>query len=134
MYIRTIKLEKAGLKEYWTEERLTQETNRKEWWNSVLPFNLYTIEDPESDADEEMFEGGSRRKKKMEIGEEGASPGYRRKTKKATEKLSFIQMMSGASVSNLNESPWHQMDAEEKKVRIKFLWDKARRYNNKLRL
>ena len=32
-----------------------------------------------------------------------------------------------------NQQKWHQMTDQEKKDRIRDLWDKARRYNNKLR-
>ena len=50
MYIRTIKLEKEGLKDFWSEVRQDRELERKQWWNSILPVKYYDIPD---EADEE---------------------------------------------------------------------------------
>ena len=121
MFIRTIKLEKKGLKEFWAEERQLKELARQEWWNSVLPFRVYST--PSEEYTDLEFEGGGPSRART------MKPGQRRKS------TAHGALSLGGSQSQTNVSgPWHDLSKEEKKIRIDQLWAKARRYNNKLRL
>jgi len=60
MYIRTIKLEKSGLKDFWNEERACQEQDRQRWWNQSLPFKWYPECSAVNEEDIETYEGGTR--------------------------------------------------------------------------
>jgi hypothetical protein len=59
MYIRTIKLEKEGLKDFWQEIREEKELERKKWWNNISPIKVYDI--PSFDEEEQQYEGGRKK-------------------------------------------------------------------------
>lgn len=61
MYLRTLKLEKQSLRDYWREENDFAEYERKKWWNENLPVQPYSIESKYEASDsmlDEEFEGG----------------------------------------------------------------------------
>jgi hypothetical protein len=53
MEIYTINLEKATMKKWREESAIKNEKERKEWWNDVMPFEVYET----GHEDIEMAEG-----------------------------------------------------------------------------
>jgi len=88
MYIRTIVLEREGLKAFRQEENALKERQRQEWWNSVLPIKMYDINEQVSEEDDELFEGGRSKRGSMEIDEN--PDGNIRRKKKPAEKMGII--------------------------------------------
>ena len=68
MYISTIKLENAALKDFHRDANDKAEHERKEWWNDTMPFEVYPM-NKVNEADIEMMEGG---RGEFEMGEFGA--------------------------------------------------------------
>ena len=113
MYIRTIVLEREGLKAFRQEENALKERQRQEWWNSVLPIKMYDINEQVSEEDDELFEGGRSKRGSMEIDEN--PDGNIRRKKKPAEKIGIIQQMMSntGSTGNMDHKPFQQMDKEE---------------------
>jgi len=96
MYIKTIKIEQAALKAWREEESLSRSRENKEWWNSVLPFKVFNIEEPGDCADDDLeFEGGGKSKKSNDHYE----------NRRKNHNPSMIDMFSGPS-SKTKEKPF----------------------------
>ena len=145
MYIRTIKLEKAGLKAYHndplTDDEFSDEDDgqsKSYFWN---PFGKSKVNfDSERSTDEENanFEGGNRSSR--DDGSISNNKRNRRGVKKEGKGSIFSNILSSISGNKRNDPAYingcvfNELSPEEKKMRIEQLWQKARRYNNKLRL
>jgi len=148
MYIRTIKLEKAGLKAYrndpLTDEEFSDEDDGQSnsFFNgSWYPFGKSKVNfDSDKSTDEENanFEGGNRSNR-----DDGSMSNNRRNKKGAKKEgkggifSSILSSISGNKRNDpayINGCVFNELSPEEKKMRIEQLWQKARRYNNKLRL
>ena len=145
MYIRTIKLEKAGLKAYHndplTDDDFSDDEGQSGFFNgSWNIFGKGPNFDSERSTDEENanFEGGNRSSR-----DEGGNSNIRRNRKfgkkegKGSIFSNIISSISGNKRNDpgyINGCNFSELSPDEKKMRIEQLWQKARRYNNKLRL
>ena len=148
MYIRTIKLEKAGLKAYrndpLTDEEFSDEDDGQSnsFFNgSWYPFGKSKVNfDSDKSTDEENanFEGGNRSNR--DDGSMSNNRRYKKGAKKEGKGGIFSSILSSISGNKRNDPAYingcvfNELSPEEKKMRIEQLWQKARRYNNKLRL
>ena len=90
----------------------------------------------DDESEEGSFEGGSRQSiKKSTQGSTDYSANLSKKNKK---EQGYMQKLFGKGSSmNYNaglQRDWEDMDEEERKLRIEYLWNKARRYINRLML
>ena len=141
MDFTTLMYEKKALADFWKEEEhLKSQANRK-WWNDTLRVNVFALDSDketasEDESDDASFEGGSRQSmKKSTNGSTDISANFQKKNKK---EQGYMQKLFGKGSSmNYNaglQRDWEDMDEEERKLRIEYLWNKARRYINRLML
>jgi len=104
---------------YLSKRRVSSNDSRKE---QELAENIEASFISEDDV---LYAGGQAERKKSSKNKDGGTFGF----------LSSI--FGGKNRKNQSsegsQQRWRQMSEEEKRERIKELWDKARRYNNKLR-
>lgn len=133
MYLKTLKLEKDALKVFRQEEADQAEQERKEWWNDIMPVQVYDMHNGEDTEmrDIENFEGG--RGEQFDV--EAIGNNFSKKMSSKKKRTGCLQLLGfGKNNSGLGNQKWEDLTKEQQKKKIENWWAKVRRYNNKLRL
>ena len=129
MLISTVRLQNKGLQAYFEDDGSENDISDFEGFE----FGPAMIKKPY-----DQFEGGRRKNRDDDM--EGDAVGRRRRSDQAEKKQGCLQKIlslgssdNARSRNDNDRTKFSEMTEAEKKERIDQLWNKARRYNNKLR-
>lgn len=124
-------MEQRALDEFWEEENMLNPPPEPQSWLDYLnPFKIF-IEQTSS----ESFEGGSV-KGEFEMTEFGSSTYHNSMSNSRQHSQGFLAgLLNGRkNYGDHHENQWNNMTKDQQKRRIKYLWGKAKRFSNKVRL
>lgn len=124
-------MEERALEEFWQEEnQLYPQPEPQSWFDFFNPFK--NTHQPRSS---ESFEGGSV-KGEFEMTEFGSSTYHNSMSNSRQHSWGYLAgLLNGKkNYGDHHENQWNNMTKDQQKRRIKYLWGKAKRFSNKVRL